>query len=103
TAGDRIAQVLGRAPGHALPSGRHSRYGNSSSWKTTYGIDEAQHRLAKFPALRLWRPVARRSKLGSGPSSLAWIAKAAVVGRSDERCCSLARLQILWQRWRRSL
>ena len=72
-AGQDLAEILGRAHGHAVPPGRHPRAGAAQAGGKATRPDETQRRLAQFPALRLWRPAARGSAAGacciaSGPA-----------------------------------
>ena len=60
-AGQHLAEVLGRAHGPALSSGRHPAVELPRQDRRIKGFFSQQLRLAELPALWLWRPAAPRT------------------------------------------
>ncbi len=91
-----VAEILGRAHGHAVSSGRHPRPGDAAR-RDRYRLDGAEHRLAQFHALRLWPICCAKTA-----ATMCCIAS----GRARSACCCgatrsgrrlLARLHVLRQ------
>src|SRR5258708_33213834 len=77
-----VAQVLGRAHGHAVSPGRHPGARTAQGRPTGQRPDAFELRLPQLPALWLWRPVAWRPELGTAAPELPGCAASADVART---------------------